>query len=213
MESKNNPVFILSGMSGTGKSFILELARWYGIRPLKSFNKFLLDIDFGYGVPTKDYLIMNQLMQAYHIQDYEYPNNGSEKWIIERSIIDGYFYRIKSDKKLKLTSEYRLKISHIIEIYFNLVSSDKSRPIVIIDILNNDKTWIETTLNENKFRKSSFGNVSKYLEWQDTYKEFYFSTLDRLGIPYTKIPLVINDVTVDFTKSKVEKFVLKYMVK
>lgn len=201
MSSKPKPVFILSGMSGTGKSCILEDSRRMGVKGLRSFNKFLLDVRFGYGQPSYKFLIMDMFMQAYHIQDFSRNELGSETWMLERSVLDGYYFTIRRFGYQQSDQDIQ-DMNHMLDLYFGYLTDSGSRELVIVDIWNLDESWISKNLSEEWTRKNCWDEVPKYLESQEDYKSWYFKKLDELGIKYSKLDLRINNVQEDFTPDR-----------
>jgi len=192
-------VFILSGMSGTGKSCILEDARRMGAKGLRSFTKFLLDVRFGDGHPTHEFLLQSAFMQVYNIQDYDRDNLGKDTWVLERSVLDYYFYHIRNHSGEQSLFDVA-DMNHMLDVYFYLLTSDGDRKLYIVDIWNLDKNWIKRAMDEEWTRRNSFGgDVQTYLDAQNAYKTWFFSKLDELKIPYEKLTIKINNVETDFT--------------
>lgn len=198
----NNPepksVFILSGISCTGKSCFLEDSRVRGCKGLRSFNKFLLDVRFGYDKNTFDFLIMNTFMQAYQCQDYDRDEFNNHTVVVERSILDPYFYLLHIDRYVQSQSEVD-DMNHMIKLYFYLLTNDGTKPIKIIRFINLDKDWITKSLNEEWTRKTAFPTVEGYLNQQDDYHTWFTKKLDELGIKYELDEIVIHDISKDWT--------------
>lgn len=197
MNSKSKPVFILSGISGTGKSCILEDSRRMGVKGLRSFNKFLLNVRFGYGQPSHRFLIMDMFMQAYHIQDFTRDEISNQTWMLERSVLDGYYFTIK--KFGYQQSEQDIEdMNHMLGLYFQYLTNSGEKPLVIVDIWNLDRDWIARNLKEEDTRANCWDKVDEYLKDQQEYKIWYFNKLKDLGLDYEVIRLNIEDVERDF---------------
>lgn len=198
MSNQFKPVFVLSGMSGTGKSCILEDSRLMGVKGLRSFNKFLLSVRFGYGQPTHKFLIMDMYMQVYHIRDFNRDTFRNEAWMLERCILDGYYFTTEVFG-YKQTEQEINDMNHMLREYFKLLTDDGNKPLYIIDIVNKDRDWIAKNLHEEPTRENCWSKVDDYLESQDKYKCWYFTKLNELGIDYDTMHIEINDITNDFT--------------
>jgi hypothetical protein len=190
-------VFILSGLSGTGKSGMIDVARESGYVVLKSFNKFLLDVRFGYGQPTHKFLVMDSFMQAYHTTDaigYE----SDKPWMVERSVIDHYFYSIHKNGYVQSETD-KEDMNRMILTYFKFLTWDFTKQLVIVDIMNLDKNWINKVLSESKFRSMYWKSYEDYIYDQVKYKFWFFNKLDELKIPYSISHLDVTDLARDFS--------------
>ena len=197
MSNQFKPVFILSGISGTGKSCILEDSRLMGVKGLRSFNKFLLSVRFGYGQPTHKFLIMDMYMQVYHTQDFNRDTFRNETWMLERCILDGYYFATEVFGYKQDEGEIN-DMNHMIREYFNLLTDGGNKPLYIINIINRDKNWIAKNLKEEPTRGNCWSDVSDYLRSQSRYKQWYFTKLNELGIKYDVLLIDIDDIN-DFT--------------
>jgi len=185
-------------MSGTGKSCILEDSRRQGVKGFRSFNKFLLDVRFGYGQPSYKFLIMDMFMQVYHIQDYDREDRGKVTWMLERSVLDAYYFVIEKFGYQQTEQDIE-DMNHMLKIYFNLLTDDGSRPLVLVDIWNLDRDWIAKNISEEHTRSNCWSKVDEYLKDQENYKEWIYSKLKELDIKFTTLDLVIRKVSKDFT--------------
>jgi hypothetical protein len=206
--SKNYPTFVLSGMSGTGKSCIIEDARSMGFKVLRSFNKILLDTSMGDGVPLHTNLIADAYMQAYHIYDYARSEINEYPLMIERSLLDHYFYLIKVSGYEQSIKEYQDMIDKL-SIYFKFITNYFSKKLILIEINNYDTKWINQSLSENEHRKSIFNNDKVYLEYQKEYRMWIISMMNILNIPYDSINLDIHKVDKEFTAEIRRSFINK----
>lgn len=197
MISSSKPVFVLSGMSGTGKSCILEDARSAGCRVFRSFSKLLLDTRMGNGVKLYEHLLTDCFMQAVHIQDFMRGSSENVSWVLERSIIDHYYFGVVKGKYVQTPTDVE-DMNRKIKDYFSLITDNFTRELVIVDIWNQDRDWISRSL-ENEFRRQLVDSVDDYLMLQCGYKGYLFGRLNKLGIKFKRIKLFINDVKTEWT--------------
>lgn len=188
------PVYVLSGMSCTGKSTLLEHARTKGVKIIKSHTKQLLNMRFGYGKNSFDFLIMSQFMQVLSIADFDLGNEGKDIWMCERSIIDQYYFDLNKNGISQDLFEVD-DMKNVIKSYFNYITSFGKKPLVIIDIYNYDKDWITASLSEHETRSYLWKSADEYIVSQSKYKEWYFNLLLELGINYEVIKLEIADIS------------------
>lgn len=204
--SNSRKTYILSGLAGTGKSAFLGDCRLKGAYTFRTFNKFLLDVRFGYQSKGNDFLIMDSFMQAFHIMDFMDGMCMASPLVIERAVLDQYFYLTKVNGYEQSKSEIE-DMNHIIRSYFKFVSDSERRDIVIVDMWNRDPEWISTVLSEDWTRSSRFKSVDDYLKAQEEYKSWYFSKLDELEIKYTVLKIDVKDAKSEFTAVIRRKFI------
>jgi hypothetical protein len=136
-------------------------------------------------------------MQALQFHAFCREDIKYEPWVVERSIIDHYFFGVVLGKRQQTASDIE-DMDRKIRDYFRLITDDFTRELVIVSIWNWDRDWIELSL-ENEFRKELVSKVDNYLRLQVDYKNFYFSKLIQFGIKYRELRKEIMNVKSDFT--------------
>lgn len=197
MISSSKPVFVISGMSGTGKSCMLEDSRSIGCRVLRSNSKLLLNTRMGDGVKLYNFLLTDCFMQAVHIQDFMREVEDDKPWLVERSIIDHYYFGVVKSKYVQHQQDVD-DMNRKIKDYFSLITENFTRDLVIVDIWNLDRGWISRSL-ENEFRKELVDSIDEYLTMQEGYKTYLYGKLKELEIPYDVIQLRVYDVKSQWT--------------
>lgn len=141
---------------------------------------------------------MDMFMQVYHIQDYDREDRGKVTWMLERSVLDAYYFVIEKFGYQQTEQDIE-DMNHMLKIYFNLLTDNGSRPLVLVDIWNLDRDWIAKNISEEHTRSNCWSKVDEYLKDQENYKEWIYSKLKELDIRFTTLDLVIRKVSKDFT--------------
>lgn len=205
------PTFVLSGMSCTGKSTILEHSRLFGVKVIKSHTKQLLDMRFGYGKDSFDFIAMAYFIQAISISDYDLDNEGKDIWMVERSILDQYYFLTCRGSVTQNKSEIA-DMNNVIKSYFMYITAFGKRPLTIVDINNYDASWVEKSLSEHITRRYLWNAPEPYFNDQLKYKLWYFNKLDELGIKYEILKLDILDIS-QFNPEVRENWIIKNILK
>lgn len=200
-------VFVLSGISGTGKSTILEHSRSKGLKVLKSHTKHLLNMRFGVGESLKVPLELAYFLQAVAISDFDLGNEDRYDWMCERSILDQYYFRINRLKYVQNLSDFE-DMFNAVKSYYNYITAFGKRNLVIIDIHNYDSSWILDSLLKDEFKRMLWKSVDDYLSDQISYKKWYFDMMDSLDIPYEVIRLDIQSLS-HFNAEKRDEWITK----
>jgi len=151
----------------------------------------------GNGVNLYEHLLTDCFMQVVHIQDFMRGSSENAPWVLERSIIDHYYFGVVKGKYVQNSIDVE-DMNRKIKDYFSLVTDNFTRELVIVNIWNYDKDWISRSL-QNEFRQKLVDSVDEYLVMQYGYKSFLFDKLKELGVQYKLCCIEVHDVKTEWT--------------